>query len=53
MHLKMSSAEACLLHVNAYIKEKFRQTDKQCGHRSDCSSGAVRSGSTLFATEAF
>ena len=25
------------MHVNAYAKDKFLHTDKQCGPRSDCS----------------
>ena len=38
MHRKILSAEVSyLLHVNAYVKDKFQHTDKQCGSRSDCS----------------
>ena len=39
LHLLRNNAskKSCLLNVNAYAKDTFWQTDKQCEPRSDCS----------------
>ena len=42
-----------LLNILANFSNLFLHTGKQCGPRSDCSKGAVWSGSTLFAKMTF